>query len=173
MQHAVAPELEDLLDNTPVPHFSSTGSGDSPHMILHTSGSTGLPKPAWYSPTKSAVNDMHFNGVPGTDASLESIGQRRLSWGHKMEGRTLILFVPFHVISSSFVLDATVYYGKGVYVSCSERQLLNADTALDAIEKLDIRHCFVSPSMLEPWPKDESVLKTLEKLDSIVYGGAK
>ncbi|KAI0004732.1 putative NRPS-like enzyme [Xylariaceae sp. FL0662B] len=49
MQTATLPDLEELLDDTPVPHYSYTKTFKEarmdPCLVLHTTGSTGLPKP--------------------------------------------------------------------------------------------------------------------------------
>lgn len=49
LQRLVLPELHDLLDDAPVEAIPFTGTFDQyrtkPWIILHTSGSTGIPKP--------------------------------------------------------------------------------------------------------------------------------
>ena len=49
MKTAIVPELQELLDNSPVPMYPYTKNFEQarkdPCLVLHTTGSTGLPKP--------------------------------------------------------------------------------------------------------------------------------
>lgn len=82
MKTATLPELQELLENTPVPVYPYTKTFDQarkdPCLVLHTTGSTGLPKPiTWKLEILSTYEAWRItppvNGyVPTTEVYQES-----------------------------------------------------------------------------------------------------
>jgi acyl-coenzyme A synthetase/AMP-(fatty) acid ligase len=171
MKHIIVSELSELLNSTPAPEYpfrkTFEEAKDDPFLILHTSGSTGLPKPITYpNSVWSAVDRQQF--ISREDLDLAPL--RRLTWSDGFNGRILIPFVPFHAISQGFGIFSTVF-GGSTYVFGPSDKLLSAETAIEAIEHSKSNIVFMSPAMLEDIARSEKGIAALGKLDCANYGG--
>ena len=167
MTMIAAPELDDVLSVQDVPHIPFTKSTHETHLILHTSGSTGFPKPININMDRLAVSDILYNYSIDTDPRIAP--QTRLPIG-RQPGRALYAFAPFHGIVTEMVMCATVY-AQTTMVLNHPSSLLNPQSALDAIEYFDLKNAYVPPAYLDAWVKDEKALKKLERLDQLGYAG--
>ena len=77
MEHLLIPEFDDLLAAGPVKHYpynkTFEDAQDDPYLILHSSGTTGFPKPIQYTHGAIACMDARGN-LPDVD---EKSGMRR------------------------------------------------------------------------------------------------
>lgn len=59
MKHVVIPDLEDLLDQSKAPHYPYEKTFEEakhdPYVVLHTSGTTGIPVSMFYLPYQGTV----------------------------------------------------------------------------------------------------------------------
>ena len=166
------PDLEDLLNEELVPQYPYEKTFDEAkldvYLVLHTSGSTGLPKPISINHAYTAALDAQCL-VPE-----ERIGGRLWPlWkctGALEPARELVPFAPFHVISASMVLVHTVF-GSTTYVFGPLDGLMSPQTALQIMDLTPVDRVFVYPAMLEDFATKPDALDRLAKLSEVIYGG--
>ena len=112
MQHAVIPELDDLIAASEATHYSYSKTFkeavNDPYPILHTSGSTGSPKPFIFRHGGMAAMDRQGN-LPDID---EVTGRRRRRITiHPGSVRYFLGFPQFHAVSSISMMLFTVFGG--------------------------------------------------------------
>lgn len=96
MQHAVISDFDDLLAASPVKHYpydkSFEDASQDPYLIVHTSGSTGFPKPIRWTPGAVASQDAHRDL-----AEVDEISGMRRNQGifHPGPKRMLVPFLHF------------------------------------------------------------------------------
>ncbi|KAG4438198.1 hypothetical protein IFR05_006322 [Cadophora sp. M221] len=136
---------------------------DEPFTVLHTSGSTGLPKPVvlrhgWFS-TMDAVIEMPL--MPG--------GERPL-WMSSENKRMFASLPPFHAAGVNILLQSPIWYGAICIWPPSNLPMsgLLADEVLSATA-VDI--AFFVPSVLEEMCQSPSSIDKLKKLSAIGFGG--
>ena len=94
MRHFAVPTLDDLLAEGSVPHYAYEKAFESaasdPFIIIHTSGSTGLPKPVTISHGGLATIDAHhlLSPLDGFEAQIKVSNDR---------ARIFSSLPPFHV----------------------------------------------------------------------------
>ena len=169
MRTAVVAELEELLDDSPVEVYPYAKTFEEAHMdpclVLHTTGSTGLPKPitwkvgilstyeAWR--TIPAVGDY----VPTTEIYQEST-------------RAYTSMPLFHTsglnagITWALLLGVTLVYGAPHVVP-------NASYTDDMHKYANVDASMGAPSMYEELSRDPGSLGRLNKLKYIVASGGK
>ena len=172
MKHVIAPELSELLAETTIRHFPFTKTfpeaQHDPFLILHTSGSTGLPKPVTFTHAVVAAQDAHSAIEPFADEEAQRLGWQRQNWTHLMHGRFTSPFAPFHVIMALPVLMYTVF-GSSTYVYASRQTLPDTSAVMLAAESCDT--AWLSPSILESIAANSLWLHIIGKLQHVVYGG--
>lgn len=172
MKHVIIPELDDLVDGNPVAHYQFRKSFDEakndPFLILHTSGSTGLPKPVVYTHEAIAVVDAHSNMPPLSEAEVKERGYQRTYWVEIFEGRFACPFAPFHVIWCMCNMVATVL-GHATHVFATRDSLPHTAEIMEAARICD--KLFMPPSAWEDVVKSEDWLERLSDVKQIMYGG--
>ena len=171
IRHFEMPELNELLDDEVVPQYPYEKTFEEarldPYLALHTSGSTGLPKPIILNHAFVAAIDATLNLIP------ESSGNRP-SWKRSIEHaepvRIFMPFAPFHVISASQMMAWTVF-GNTIYVFGPADRMTTPKDALDIFKYASVEKAFVSPAMLEAFATIPGALDSLSKLSMIMYGG--
>ncbi|KAH7336688.1 hypothetical protein BKA65DRAFT_563960 [Rhexocercosporidium sp. MPI-PUGE-AT-0058] len=136
---------------------------DEPVTVLHTSGSTGLPKPivlrhGWFS-TMDAIIEMPL--MPG--------GKRPL-WMSSENKRMFASLPPFHAAGVNLLLQSPIWYGAVCVWPPSNLPMsgLLADQVLSATP-VDI--AFFVPSILEEMCQSQTSIAKLKKLSGIGFGG--
>jgi acyl-coenzyme A synthetase/AMP-(fatty) acid ligase len=109
------PELDDLLDDDPsslAPPYPYTKTFAEarfePFLVLHSSGTTGNPKPITFNHAVFGVLDRQHllpEGVDGRPHVLEHFS------GPGMGTRFLMVTAPFHAISSVFMMSMSIFGG--------------------------------------------------------------
>jgi acyl-CoA synthetase (AMP-forming)/AMP-acid ligase II len=174
LKHVVCPELDELLDEKSVKSYSMRKTYDEAaqdvFLILHSSGTTGLPKSVPISHAMVAAND-HILQL-GEDRGCGGIGSIGLNIVEETAGRMLCPFAPFHMISIVLMMCFTVF-GKTTYVcGLAERSMTPADV-LDIIEIADADVAFCASAILEKYSTSQDDMGRLHKLKKIIYGGGK
>jgi len=172
MQHAIFPELDKLLRSSPVEKYPMQKTFDEAakdiFLILHSSGTTGLPKPLRISHAQIAAND-YITHLP-EECDCGEPGFRRYSAVNECAGRLIVPFAPFHVISVVVLMCLTVF-GKTTYVFGPPDKSMTPTDMLDAIEYGKGDTTFCSPALLEKYASSEEDMSRLGKLSTITYGG--
>ncbi|KIX95422.1 uncharacterized protein Z520_08939 [Fonsecaea multimorphosa CBS 102226] len=172
MNHAICPELNELLDPSPADKYQMRKTFDQAaqdtFLILHSSGTTGLPKPIRITHAQMAANDQ-ITHLP-EECQCGGPGFRRLNPINITAGRLIVPFAPFHVISAILLMCYTVF-GKTTYVFGPSDRSMNATDLLDAVEYGKGDCIFCAPAFLEKYASSERDLARLSRLSSITYGG--
>ncbi|OQU95845.1 hypothetical protein CLAIMM_02010 [Cladophialophora immunda] len=171
LRHVVVPELESWLHvdvsegHQPYPFTKRfEDSCNEPYMVIHTSGSTGIPKPItlpyrYFISCAAYVEDDYENGV-----------KTLLSYMRERPGR---IFHPF-----------PFFHGAGIYLfytfSLFLRQIpvvltpkpLTAELADTYHRSGEVTSSFLPPSILDDISKDTSFTRNLSKLQFIMVSGA-
>ncbi|KAI0467693.1 hypothetical protein F4859DRAFT_517855 [Xylaria cf. heliscus] len=135
-----------------------------PLCVLHTSGSTGLPKPVVVRQGMMAIGDQYC---------------ARPYW----EGRKLFLrgfsenskrnFVPmplFHAAGLYCFLVTALYYGTPVALSLPDRPL-SAESVLESLNYLDAEGVLLPPALLEDMSQSDRYIQPLKKLNIVCFAG--
>ncbi|KAL8935223.1 MAG: hypothetical protein Q9216_005533, partial [Gyalolechia sp. 2 TL-2023] len=166
MRTIIIPDLDFFLQSADVPDYPYHRTFDearySPFVILHTSGSTGMPHPITVNHGTLASFDAH-QLIPGlTDRPVLGSSLPRT--------RMLMAFPFFHMASFTLLLGLAVYYGV-VVVLPPPNQPLTA-SLVDAIHThADVDGCALPPSILVDIYHDKAMLSRLEHLEYIFFAG--
>ncbi|KAI9747250.1 MAG: hypothetical protein M4579_007498, partial [Chaenotheca gracillima] len=133
-------------------------------VVLHTSGSTGLPKPIGVTHGSLAVADAL--GGPPQSESRPNIFQKMKASGCVFNG-----FPLFHVAGLNWTLVFSVYCGI-VSVMAPSNRPLTADLADEMHQLQHVHSTCLPPSVIEDLVKMPEYLRRLTDLNSIAYGGA-
>ncbi|KAF3034330.1 putative secondary metabolism biosynthetic enzyme [Didymella heteroderae] len=144
-----APTTQELLDpSLSVPSYSGRHSRDvsADSLILHTSGSTGLPKP---------IQD-----------NLEQVCKPFLA-----DTRPMLAAVPlFHAMG--IIVGLRSLMCKGSIVRLPSEKMLSAGLVIEAIGAIKPSSGIFPPSILEEIATTENGIEALGQLDSVFFGGA-
>ncbi|KAI1262037.1 acetyl-CoA synthetase-like protein [Xylariaceae sp. FL1019] len=161
MEILQTPTLEELLDPRPVAKYPYTKTWEQanldPLAVLHTSGSTGLPKPIVMRLGTIASGDAI------RDIALEEGEEITPSWT-----ASDLVFNPFpwfHAASLMVKLGLNFWLGSTV-VTEPTNGVISADTIDRIISNLPVKAFFIPPSTVEELAKTP---KTLEKLGACKY----
>lgn len=172
MKHFLIPEVDELLaPGTSVPYpFPKTfeQAENDPFLVLHTSGTTGLPKPVTWTHGAVAAQDPQSLVEPFSADEAERRGWQRLRWADVMAGKFTSPFAPFHIIMSLTVPIFTVF-GRSTYVYAARDDLPHTPEVMAASELCDT--IYANPSTLEEIAQSEEWLKALERFDHVLYAG--
>ncbi|KAI1323489.1 hypothetical protein F5Y16DRAFT_383703 [Xylariaceae sp. FL0255] len=169
MRTLVVKSLEEWFPTEKVPHFPYDKTFEEgqyePFCILHTSGSTGLPKPIFQKQGLCAFPDAWRNLPPldGTQFFL-------LDWSR----RTKRFYSPmplFHGAGIGLFFCASILYSTTLVLPFPDR-VPTADSVLKSLANIEVECALLPPSILEELSQDPSAVATLSKMDSIIFGGS-
>ena len=167
MQVVEMPDLRELLwDDTEVAPYKFNKSFEDaryqPCLILHTSGSTGIPKPVtltqgWFS-VVDAFHDMSDMGVSLHGLSL-------------FQGlRAFIPFPNFHAAAIIMNLGVSVFFD--VTIVFAPEKPLSAELADMYHNHANVQATFLPASILRELMTEEESVRALERLQFVHYGGS-
>ncbi|KAK7756796.1 hypothetical protein SLS62_001239 [Diatrype stigma] len=179
MAHFLVPDLDDLL--------ASSGTGDAaaaaqakpypytktydeakldPYLILHSSGTTGDPKPVVLNHAVTASLDAHLalpdaHGLPHC-LELSAVGDGV---------RFLTVTLPYHAMSAQYALNLSVF-GGGVFVPGFRHRGVDAADIYAIIEHARVTAATLTPWMMEDIARRGDARRYIEGFDKVCFGGA-
>lgn len=150
----IIPTLKELLDlepdhNRPRSYRKSfEDARTDPIFILHTSGSTGIPKPLIY--TNEYVARIYNAQALAPPPGFESVNKKLQT------GSCLVTLPPFHIAGLAFTVLFPAYYDSvPVYPTAGAPPGL--DVFLEALDATPIDWAFVSPVVVDEIGKDSRI----------------
>ncbi|KAH9890802.1 acetyl-CoA synthetase-like protein [Xylariomycetidae sp. FL2044] len=170
LEMQVLPSLEDMLHSAPQPYpyvKSFEEARDEPILVLHSSGSTGLPKPITMTNGSFAVidNERNLPAPPGRRKSDFSM------WDFKGEGRVYSVFPFFHL--GGFVAFAVnpVFYNAHPVLG-PPHMLPNGDLLKQVLLHQKIQALVLVPAVAEQLLKEPNGLEFFRNIEFLCYSGA-
>jgi acyl-CoA synthetase (AMP-forming)/AMP-acid ligase II len=163
METTLVPPLDEWLQSKaePFPYERSFEEAEwDPLVVLHSSGSTGIPKPIVIRQGSFAVFDL-YRDLP--DFFLLEVAKRAT--------RVLTAFPLFHAAGTFMVLiGMSVLYG----VPCAllpPDHPLEAGMVRDCLAHAEVDAAMAPPSIIEDLTQDEDGMAQLKKLQLLMFGG--
>lgn len=150
-----------------VPHFPynktfEEGEWD-PFSVLHTSGSTGLPKPIIVRQGMVATADALQN--------LPSWKGERIATVEWAEAKRIFVPMPlFHMAGIIGVIINAFYQDCPVVLAPTERPM-TSDLVMECLDKADVDSAMLPPAIVEDMGQSEQGIRALANLKSVAYGG--
>lgn len=159
------PAMEDWINSTPEPfHYYRTFEEAEwePCVVLHTSGSTGIPKPIVIRNGSIAIIDK-YHDLP--DFAF-------IQWAREAE-RSLIPMPFFHAagILGGFMCHC-IFYEKPIALPPADKPI-HTDLIRDCLEYADVDSAMLPPSVIVDLYGSEDGLAKLKKLKYLVTGGGR
>ncbi|KAL1863038.1 putative NRPS-like protein biosynthetic cluster [Diaporthe australafricana] len=168
MQAVEVSALDAWFPEKEVPHFPYTKTFDEaewdPFLILHTSGSTGLPKPIIVRQGMWNINDG-FHNLPlweGRNIALRE-------WADRSK-RHFIPMPLFHIAGLLCVVSMSMFWDTPVCLGIAKRPL-SSDLVVECLDKLDVQSTLLPPALIEELSQSEEGLEALTKLNVVAFGG--
>ncbi|KAI1142682.1 hypothetical protein F5Y05DRAFT_126811 [Hypoxylon sp. FL0543] len=165
MRHLEVPGMHHWLDGElegkPYPYTKTFAEArGEPFVVLHTSGSTGLPKP---------IIQTHATISP-LDAitALPSLGHKPAFPATCAGKRVYVTFPLFHCAGIASLLPAAIYSGFTVVLGPFPP---SAEVANSVHVHGNVHHSSFVPTTLIELAKDPEYLENLSRLDQVTYGG--
>lgn len=137
-----------------------------PVVVLHTSGTTGFPKPIIIRQGVLSIADA-FQDIPAYQGSKYLFTE----W----IGRSRRMFTPmplFHIAGTMMLLLCTVFYGAQMTLGIPGK-FLTAESVAESIAYADVDAVILPPSILEDLSLNEEWMEQLAKLAWVGFGGGK
>ncbi|KAH7635497.1 hypothetical protein B0T09DRAFT_405537 [Sordaria sp. MPI-SDFR-AT-0083] len=136
-----------------------------PLLLLHTSGSTGFPKPIVARQGMLAIADKYHNLPPREDG--------KLMWVAEMSKRAKRIMHPmplYHAAGMYISMLMMHYYDTPGALGVGDRPL-SSDLVLEYIKYADIEGMTLPPAILEELSQDEEAIEALKTLNFVSFGG--
>ena len=168
LRHLAVPELEDWLSGPPAPSRPFAKSFEEvrhePMAMLHSSGTTGLPKPVGYTHGCLAAHLSLLRPPIGDQGSYVMELASRAA-------RLFNAFPLFHAGGIFFPLALAVFTGVQIVLPPAG-QPLDAGLASSIHQYGNVQSAVLPPATLEDISKESSSLYALRHLKYIITGGA-
>ncbi|KIJ58231.1 hypothetical protein HYDPIDRAFT_34379 [Hydnomerulius pinastri MD-312] len=139
---------------------------DKPAIYIHSSGSTGFPKPIAHS-YRVQIHWMTQPGIRGYGkiSAPRRIGVMSLPAFHSY-GLVVQLYVPI-----SALVTAVVYPPRSATDPRAPPVIPTSDNILDGVRQTGCKFLMTVPSFIEQWSTSKDAVEELKKMDLIIYGG--
>jgi acyl-CoA synthetase (AMP-forming)/AMP-acid ligase II len=159
------PDLDFFLDPATVPHFEYLKDWEAGRRdyawVLHTSGSTGNPKPVFRfldSVASAGANNLlpHINGKP-------------LLLHDYYDTRAYLTFPFYHGAGLVNGMLWPIYHGTTIVLG--PQRPVSLDLMKQVIRRTEPTSVFTAPSLVEEISKDAEFLELLRGVEALAYGG--
>ncbi|SPO06339.1 related to nonribosomal peptide synthetase MxcG (component of the myxochelin iron transport regulon) [Cephalotrichum gorgonifer] len=168
MLSIMASPVDQWFPQEEVPHFPYEKSFDQarwePFTVLHTSGSTGLPKPIICRQGMISISDAyhHLPEWHGTKICMQA-------WADK--GSVLLDLMPlFHAAGLYLTITMTLFWDMVVALAIPEKPL-SSDLTLECLTSLKPDSVMMPPVILEDISQSKESMNVLSKLNFVAFGG--
>lgn len=169
MRHIVIRTFKEWVASESVAHYpyekTFEEAAHDPFIVIHTSGSTGLPKPVTLYHGGLATPDAHHM-MPRLDGYDPEI----ITPQGQGPTRIFTSLPPFHVAGILGSLVFALYYHQTIVWPPAGRPV-STDMVDDLLDNVEVDGCFLAPSVLEDLSQSESSLEKLRKTKFVEYGG--
>ena len=158
--------LEECLEETPVKEclYDETWetAHNKPFVILHTTGSTGLPKPVVITHSLMSTIDAFHNLKPveGQSATFKKFTGTRM----------YCALPPFHSAGINFCLLVAIFH-ETVMVCGPPERIPSVELAQEIHNFGNINGAIMAPIILEKITHNSEAMKMLDSWDYVSYGG--
>ncbi|KAI0007681.1 nonribosomal peptide synthetase [Xylariaceae sp. FL0662B] len=135
-----------------------------PFVVLHTSGSTGIPKPIVCKNGMLPIAER-YRDLPEWQETEPWIR----AWARKSK-RAFVPMPLFHAGALYFFVISVVYWGSPIALGMANRPL-SSNVTFECLENLDAQGAMLPPAILEDMSLSVDYIKTLAKLEIVVFGG--
>jgi len=168
VRHTI-PELKDLLwgEDEP-PHFPFTKTFEEakndPFLVLHTSGSTGMPKPIVEPHGYTAILDtlLHIPPVNGVPTKSSMIATR---------ARAASVFPPWHIAGSVLLGFCACVWGNTINVWAPTDRLAGGKEVVEMVKYGNCTRIFAGQNVYESIVNNPEWLELMDRVDYAWYGG--
>ncbi|KAL4739539.1 acetyl-CoA synthetase-like protein [Aspergillus similis] len=168
MRSIVIPPWDKWVTTTVAP-FPYTKTFDEaewdPFVVLHTSGSTGLPKPVIIPQGSLALNDLH-RYVPKYKGNLPWLP----TWGNFDNPRYLCTCPLFHTAGIAPTVLSGFYYNTPV-IFRDPLVPLTGDNVVEWLQNSNATYTVLPPAILEQMSRSQIALDELKRLQVVAFGG--
>ena len=166
MRLLLLPDLDYWLDDVDVASYpykrSMAEACHDPFVVLHSSGSTGVPKPVVLRHgTMAALDAFHL---------LPSLGAKPWHGHHWEDKRVFVSFPLFHAAGISFLLPICIYFRITAVLPPASGPL-TADVVNSVHSNAKVRMGLYPPSILVDIAKNPTFLDNLRHLKHVSFGG--
>lgn len=170
VQHPI-PELRELLWLKDEPrHFPFTKTFEEakndPYLVLHTSGSTGMPKPIVQTHAYPAMIDVMVQAPPVNGVAVKSAMMSKPT-------RRMKAFPPWHVAGAVLISLCSCIWGDSVYVWPPADRMPSAQDIMDCVEYGNCTEILSPPVFYKDIVNNPKWYKKLEEIEYVWYGGGK
>ncbi|RWA05427.1 hypothetical protein EKO27_g9681 [Xylaria grammica] len=171
MSHILVPDLDDLLDvNKRAEWYPYTKTYEDaaldPYVSLHTSGTTGNPKPILFNHAITKTVYLHglLPDVEGRPHVFEAL--------HPGLGtRVLSPTSPYHAISASTGLAMSVLGGGVLVLPYRSRELSTTDRLLDVFTYAKAKYAVMLPHLMDAVARKPNPGDYIKNFEKIFFGG--
>ncbi|RYP29495.1 hypothetical protein DL767_006685 [Monosporascus sp. MG133] len=171
MSYATVPDLDELLDSKdrapPFPYTKTyEEAAQDPYLILHSSGTTGDPKPIVITHAAAAALDAH-QLLPDVDGYTHCLEVSAPGDGV----RFLTVTLPYHALSAQCALNLSVF-GGGVFVPGFRHRGVQASDIYAIIENANVTKAILTPWMMEDIARNPNAKDYIQGFEKVCFGGA-
>ncbi|KAI0195467.1 hypothetical protein F4808DRAFT_327585 [Astrocystis sublimbata] len=135
-----------------------------PLCVMHTSGSTGLPKPIIVRMGMLAISDQYWNH-PTWNGRMLSI------WGFRACSKRNFVPMPlFHAAGLYCFMVTSLYFETPLALGLPDRPL-SAELVAECLENVGADATMLPPALLEDMSQSERTMEPLKKLNLVCFAG--